>query len=89
MTEINQQRRFRQPAIYQIMIQGELDESWTDWLNGFVITNERDAYGVPISCLTGTIADQSALRGILTKIWDMNLTLLSVSRTHPRTRKAS
>ena len=81
MTGINHQRGFRQPAIYQIIIQGELDESWTDWLNGFVITIERDADGVPISNITGIITDQSALRGILTRIWDMNLTLISVSRT--------
>ena len=79
-----QQRGNRPIACYQIKVQGELDESWTDWLNGFAITTERDAYGVPISCLTGIIADQSALRGILTKIWDMNLTLLSISRTHAR-----
>jgi hypothetical protein len=66
------------------MIQGELDESWTNWLNGFVITTERDADGVSISYLTGIITDQSALRGILTRIWDMNLTLISVSRTPAR-----
>lgn len=72
-------------ACYQIKVQGELDESWTDWLDGFTIASEHDADGVPISCLTGAIADQSALRGILTRIWDMNLTLLSVSRTNAST----
>jgi hypothetical protein len=82
MAAPNQQSRYRQPATYQIKLQGELDESWADWLHGFVIKTGRDADGVPISYLTGTIADQSALRGILTRIWDMNLTLISISRAY-------
>jgi hypothetical protein len=63
------------------LVEGALDESWSDWLNGFVLTTKPDADGVLISCLTGIIVDQSALRGVLTKLWDMNLTLISVSRT--------
>ena len=81
MNGLNQQIGFRQPATYQILIEGLLDECWSDWLHGFALTTNVDADGVPISCLTGSVVDQSALRGVLTKIWDMNLTLISVSRT--------
>jgi hypothetical protein len=63
------------PTVYQIKIQGRLDESWTGWLNGMTITSGDD-----ITTLTGAVADQSALRGILTRLWDLNLDLISVNR---------
>ena len=75
-----EQRGYQPITCYQIKVQGELDESWEDWLYGFTIATERDADGVPTSCLTGIITDQAALRGILNKLWDLNLTLLSVKR---------
>ena len=64
-----------QPTIYQIKMQGRLDESWSGWFNGMAITFGGDA-----TTLTGSVADQSALRGILTKLWDLNLALISVNR---------
>ncbi|MBN2004030.1 MAG: hypothetical protein JXA21_11805 [Anaerolineae bacterium] len=63
-------------TIFQIKIQGELRENWSDWFNGMSISTEGDP---SITTLTGTIADQAALRGILNKIWDLNLALISVS----------
>lgn len=62
-------------VVYQIRIQGRLDESWSDWFNGMTITFESG-----ITTLTGAVADQSALRGLLCKIWDLNLTLISVNK---------
>jgi hypothetical protein len=62
-------------AVYQIKVQGKLDEKWSDWFNGMTVTLESD-----ITTLTGAVVDQAALRGILDKIWDLNLTLISVNR---------
>lgn len=60
---------------YQIQVQGRLDEDWSDWFSGMTVTFESG-----VTTLTGPVADQAALRGILTRIWDLNLTLLSVTR---------
>jgi len=62
-----------QPSVYQIKMQGKLDESWSGWFNGMAIAFDRDT-----TTLTGAVADQSALRGILTRLWDLNLALISV-----------
>ena len=62
-------------TIYQIKIQGRLDESWSGWFSGMAITWDDDT-----TALTGMVADQSALRGILTKLWDLNLDLISVNQ---------
>jgi hypothetical protein len=63
---------------YQIKVQGKLDEGWSDWFSGMTVTFGSGR--APITTLTGAVADQSALRGILSKIWDLNLTLISVRR---------
>ena len=63
------------PMTYQIKMEGKLDENWSDWFSGMTITLESN-----ITVLTGVVADQAALRGILSKIWDLNLTLISVDR---------
>ncbi len=64
-----------QPTVYQIKVLGKLDESWSGWLDGMTVTSDGDT-----TTLTGAIADQSALRGILTRLWDLNLALISVHR---------
>lgn len=61
--------------IYQIRIAGLLDLSWTDWFDGLAITYLAD----DITLLTGPLPDQAALHGILNKIRDLGLTLLSVT----------
>ena len=65
-------------AVYQIKVRGALDRKWSDWFNGMAITFEHASDGPPITTLSGAIADQAKLRGILTKVWDLNLTLISV-----------
>jgi hypothetical protein len=59
---------------YCIRVEGELDRKWVDWFNGLTITTSGDGE----SLLSGAIADQSALHGILIKIRDLGLVLLSV-----------
>jgi hypothetical protein len=63
---------------YRIEIKGLLDESWSDWFSGLTIENWRTEDGSTHSQLTGPVTDQSTLRGILNKIWDLNLILISV-----------
>jgi len=62
-----------QARLYEVKIQGQLDEVWSDWFEGMEITT-----GEKITMLCGRITDQAALRGILSKIWDLNLTVISV-----------
>ncbi len=67
-------------AIYEIQVQGELDQDWQQWFNGLDV---RLAYGSeqrPTTTLIGPVADQAALRGMLCKLWDLNLTVISVRR---------
>jgi hypothetical protein len=66
-----------EPAGYQIKVRAELDERWSDWFNGMTVQSEHGGDNPPITTLTGP-ADQSALRGMLAKIWDLGLTLISV-----------
>jgi hypothetical protein len=65
---------------YQIQVQGWIGERWTNWFEGMTMTYEGTKDDSPIVILTGPVADQAALRGLLTKIWDLNLTLISVTR---------
>jgi len=67
------------PMTYQIRVQGRLDEDWSDWLSGLTVAFAWADDGSPITTLAGPVADQAALRGILTRIWDANLTVLSVT----------
>jgi hypothetical protein len=68
------------PKVYRIRVRGTLHESWSDWFSDMTIASESQSDGPPITTLTGAVADQSALRGILSRIWDLNLTLISVNR---------
>ncbi len=68
------------PPTYRVRVQGALDETWSDWLAGMRITVEHERGHPPITTLTGPVVDQAALRGILTRILDLNLVLLSVTR---------
>ena len=62
-------------VVYQIKMQGKLDDRWSDWFNGLTVVVEGE--NSPITTLIGP-TDQAGLRGILNKIWDLNLRLISV-----------
>jgi hypothetical protein len=73
-----------QPLAYQIRIEGHLDQQWTDWFEGLTLTLEEDGN----TLLTGSVADQAALHGLLKKIRDLGIVLVSINRvqfkdTHP------
>ena len=69
-------REFDKPAIYEIRVKGILDSKWADWFDGFTIAPQPDGDTV----LTGRVADQAALHGLLSKVRDLGLPLLSVKR---------
>jgi hypothetical protein len=66
-------------ALYLIRVRGLLDERWSDWFGGVEMAPEEAVDGSPITMLTGTF-DHSALHGVLTRLRDLNLTLISVTR---------
>ena len=63
------------PMVYQIRIRGQLSPRWTGWFEGLTVTLEEDG----TTALTGSVIDQAALHGILKKIRDLGVPLLSVN----------
>lgn len=63
--------------VYQIKVRGQLDDRWSDWFSGLTVAVEDAGVQPPVTTLTGSI-DQATLRGVLNRIWDLNLTLISV-----------
>jgi hypothetical protein len=67
------------PADYQIRVEGHLGSAWTAWFEG--LTTELEDNGDTI--LTGAVADQAALHGLLKRVRDLGLPLVSVNRLEP------
>jgi hypothetical protein len=65
-----------QPLVYQIRLRGHLDRRWTEWFGGLTITLEDNGE----TLLTGPVVDQAALHGLLRKVRDLGLPLISVTR---------
>jgi hypothetical protein len=65
---------------YEIRIQGLLDQRWSSWFDGLTVTSQPDD---ATTLIAGPVADQAALHGLLTKIRDLGLPLLSVRRIGP------
>ncbi len=68
-----------QPRVYQIRIEGHLGRRWVDWFGGLIITLEDNGD----TLLTGPVVDQAALYGLLRKVRDLGMPLLSVIRLKP------
>jgi hypothetical protein len=71
------------PVVYQIKLQGHLDGAWTDWFGGLIVTPEEDGD----TLLTGPVVDQAALHGLLKKVRDLGLTLVSVNPVDTSTKE--
>jgi len=69
---------FKKSAIYRIVVEGELDDSWSERL-GLQITVQKKAGKKPISLLVGKIADQAALSSVLNSLYDMHMSVISVN----------
>jgi hypothetical protein len=67
------------PMIYQIRVEGHLGPQWTDWFGGLSITLEDNGD----TLLTGPVVDQAALHGLLSKVRDLGMTLISAIRVSP------
>lgn len=68
-----------QPQGYKIRLKGHLDDRWAEWFEGLTITLEEDGN----TLLSGLVVDQSALYGLLKKVRDLGLPLVSVSLVEP------
>ena len=68
-----------EPGLYEIRIKGHLADRWADWFGGLTITLEDNGD----TLLTGPVVDQAALHGLLRKVRDLGLPLLSVNRIEP------
>ena len=77
--EINSESEKAQPLVYQIRIKGHLGYQWTTWFAGLTITLEDSGE----TLLTGQVVDQAALHGLLKKVRDLGMPLLSVNRVKP------
>ena len=68
-----------QPVIYQIRLKGHLGRHWADWFDGLTITLEDNGE----TLLTGPVVDQAALHGLLKKVRDVGMPLVSVIDVRP------
>ena len=71
--------------VYQIRVKSHLGSDWTDWFEGLTITLEEDGD----TLLTGPVVDQAALHGLLKKVRDLGMPLLSVNSIKPGHADAS
>ena len=69
--------------VYEIRIKGYLEARWAEWFDGLTITLEENGN----TLLSGPLADQAALHGILKKVRDLGMTLLSVNSVGPDTKE--
>ncbi len=72
--KLNSTTNAEQPMVYQITLKGHLGREWTDWFGGMAIDLTEDGH----TLLTGPVADQAALHGLLKKVRDLGLPLLAV-----------
>jgi hypothetical protein len=67
-------------SIYRIVIDGELHESWSDWLGKVELERKQQGVDICHTILLSEVPDQAALRGLLNRIWDLNLKLISLNK---------
>ncbi len=69
--------------MYEIRLQGQLDQRWSDWFEGFTLAVDSDG----TTTLTGPVTDQAALHGLLRRIGDLGVTLISLNELHKENEK--
>ena len=83
MKDANQDLGLDRPGTYVIKVPGRLDEGWAEWFEGMTITVESGEDRPTITTLTGVVADEAALQGLLDRLYSLGLRLLSVQRIEP------
>ena len=77
--KLNPKTDLNQPVVYQIRLQGHLGREWTEWFGGLTITLEDNGD----TLIVGLVVDQAALHGLLKKVRDLGMPLVSVSPVEP------
>jgi hypothetical protein len=75
LNALNPRTDLDEPMAYQIRLKGHLGHEWADWFEGLTITLEEDGD----TLLTGPVIDQAALHGLLKKVRDLGMSLVSVN----------
>ena len=70
---------WQSPTDYQIKVKGQLGSEWSDWFDGMTIESKGS-----VTTLTGQVLDQSALHGLLVRVRDLGLPLISVNRVESK-----
>ena len=83
--EVSAQHHPSQPTVYRIRINGHLGHQWTDWFEGLTITQEDNGD----TLLSGPVVDQAVLYGLLRKVRDLGMPLVSVNHVTPGREEAS
>jgi hypothetical protein len=71
---------YDRPAIYQISVQGRIDPTWSDNLEGMAIRLAIVEGGTSVTTLEGELSDQAALAGVLNTLYELHMTVLMVQR---------
>jgi hypothetical protein len=75
-----------EPGCYEVCLQGRLDDRWATWFDGMALTTSPDPTGDGVrTVLRGPVVDQAALHGLLARLRDIGLPLVSVTRVDPDT----
>ena len=79
---MNEGAHERERQRYEIRLQGRLDARWAAWFDGLGLTHEGDGTTV----IRGAVADQAALHGLLKRVGDLGLPLISVTQIDPESK---
>jgi hypothetical protein len=71
---------FSGPSEYEIKVKGHIDEEWSSWFADLTIRTGFGEDGTPITTFTGRLVDQAALHGVLARIRDIHVPLISVNQ---------
>jgi hypothetical protein len=84
MGEMSKNLRLDRKATYQIKVQGDASANLTEWLEDASIKLDRPSSGIAVTTLTGTVQDQAGLHGLLNRIHDLNIPLVSLQLIDPK-----